>query len=102
MTESLEQFEGDTRCTVGLTDHRRGAPGCTGTSYLMIVLAGGSVPGTGTVHFARAIKGLRVKVHKWGDGAAALGWGEGFHAGCTRACVDDRGMEERMNEFMDG
>lgn len=49
-----------------LTDHRRGAPGCTATSYLLTMLAGSSVPGTGTVHFARAIKGLRVKVYKWG------------------------------------
>lgn len=46
----------------GLTDHRKGVPGCPGTSSLLIMLAGGSILGTGTVHFARTVKGLRVKV----------------------------------------
>lgn len=89
----------------GLTDQRKGAPGCTGIGYLMIMLARGMgqrLEGAGTLYFARAFKGLKgakVCLHEAVQAAAVGGRGS-TQGACVPVWMTDGGVNRQMDSWM--
>ena len=99
MTESLERDEGDTRCTVGslITGEEP-----LDVPYLLVILAGSSVPGTGAARLPGCQRSQSQGVQMRLCGLLLLDGRGGFHVGSMHACVDDQRMDGYVNELMCG